>query len=234
MGTAANALHDFGWYKFCDWYLESTKIDAQKATRAPVLSFVLNALVRALHPLEPFVTEEIWQTLPHDGETIVTASWPDPAELPTVPAEAGVFEAVIDCVVRIRNAKAELELRPNDKVRLRAAPLPPEIAALLATLVRGNVVVEIDPARSADAPLETILAHIDVLADPAVLRDRYTRRVAKLEEEVARLERKLANPAFIAKAKPDLVEGERAKLADYQRELERIRTILRNLPPETP
>jgi valyl-tRNA synthetase len=233
MGTAANALHDFGWYKFCDWYLESTKIDAQKATRAPVLSFVLNALVRALHPLEPFVTEEIWQALPHDGETIVTASWPDPSDIPTFSAEAAVFEAVIGCVVRIRNAKAELELRPNDTVRLRTAPLPSEIVALFSALVRGNVVIEVDLARSADAPLETTLAQIDVLADPAVLRERYTRRAAKLEEEVARLERKLANPDFIAKAKPELVEAERAKLADYQREQERIRTILRDLPPET-
>lgn len=231
MGTAANALHDFGWYKFCDWYLESTKIEAQKPTRAAVLSFVLNTLVRALHPIEPFVTEEIWQTLPHDGETIVTASWPDPAELPAFPAQAALFEAFIASVVRIRNAKAELELRPNENVRLRSAPLPPEIVALYAALVRGAV--EIDPELLVQVPLDTLLAQIEVLADTAVLRERYARQIAKLEEEVARLERKLANPQFIEKAKPELVQAEREKLAGYERELERVRSLLRALPPQT-
>jgi valyl-tRNA synthetase len=228
MGTASNALHDFGWYKFCDWYLQATKIDAAKPTRSAVLSFALNTLVRALHPIEPFVTEEIWQTLPHDGETIVTASWPDPLELPTFPAEAALFEAFIASVERIRSAKAELELRPNEKVRLRSGPLTPEIVALYAAFVRGDV--EIDGTRSAAAPLADKLAQIDVVADPAVLRERCTRQAAKLEEEVARLERKLANPQFVAKANPDLIRAERDKLAGYQRELERVRILLAALP----
>ena len=229
LGTAANALHDFGWYKLCDWYLESTKIEAQKATRAPVLSFVLNALVRALHPIEPFVTEEIWQNLPHDGPTIVTASWPDAAEIPAFPAEAATFEALIAAVERIRNAKAELDVRPNEKVRLRSAPLPAEIGELLAALVRGDV--EIDPALRADGTIEARLAQIDVAADPLLLRERYARQAAKLEEEVGRLERKLANPQFIERAKPETVSGERAKLAAYRADRERVTRALRTLPP---
>ncbi|MGD0471948.1 MAG: valine--tRNA ligase [Candidatus Velthaea sp.] len=229
MGTAANALHDFGWYKFCDWYLESTKIEAARATRGPVLSFVLNTLVRALHPIEPFVTEEIWQILPHDGRTIVTASWPDLAEVPTFAAEAAQYAAFIASVERIRNAKAELELGPKEKVRLRSAPLPAEIVALLAELVRGEV--EIDPALPAQSTLEALLAQIDVAADPALLRERYTRQFAKLEEEVARLERKLGNPQFVAKAKPELIAAEREKLAGYQRDRDRVRAALAGLPP---
>jgi valyl-tRNA synthetase len=240
MGTAANALHDFGWYKFCDWYLEATKIEAARPTRAAVLSYALNALVRALHPFEPFVTEEIWQTLPHDGQTIVTASWPDAAEIPTFAGEAAVFEAFMASVERIRNAKAELGLRPNDKVRLRSAPVPAEIVALYAAFVRGEI--EIDHARgvagngsaSADpAALALLLAQVDVVADTAVLRERYVRAVAKLEEEVSRLDRKLANPQFIAKAKPDVVAGEQEKLAGYRTELARVRTTLDALPPHT-
>ncbi len=229
MGTAANVLHDFGWYKFCDWYLESTKIVAQRATRAPVLSFVLNTLVRALHPIEPFVTEEIWQILPHDGQTIVTASWPDLAEIPRFPVEAAQYAALIASVERIRNAKAELELRPNEKVRLRSAPLPDEIVALYAELVRGEV--EIDPALPTPPTLEALLAQIDVAADPAVLRERYTRQELKLEAEVARLERKLGNPQFVEKAKPELIAAEREKLAAYQRDLDRVRAGLSGLAP---
>ena len=229
MGTAANALHDFGWYKFCDWYLESTKIEAARATRGPVLSFVLNTLVRALHPIEPFVTEEIWQILPHDGRTIVTASWPDLAEIPMFAPEAAQYAAFIASVERIRNAKAELELGPKEKVRLRSAPLPAEIVALLAELVRGEV--ETDPALPAQATLEALLAQIDVAADPAVLRERYARQLAKLDEEVARLERKLGNPQFIEKAKPELIVAEREKLAGYQRDRDRVRAALEGLPP---
>jgi valyl-tRNA synthetase len=227
MGTAANALHDFGWYKFCDWYLESTKIALARPTRASVLSFVLNTLVRALHPIEPFVTEEIWQTLPHDGETIVTASWPDVAEIPTFAEEAAQYAAFIASVERIRHAKVELELKPNEPVRLRSAPLPAEFVALYGAFVRGQV--EIDPAPPTDAPLAVVLAQIDVAADPALLRDRYTRAVSKLTDEVARLERKFADPRFVANAKPDVVAAEREKLASYQAELSRVRHLLQEV-----
>jgi valyl-tRNA synthetase len=235
MGTAANALHDFGWYKFCDWYLEASKIEAQRATRATVLSFVLNTLVRALHPIEPFVTEEIWQFLPHDGQTIVTASWPDAAEIPAFPAEAELFASVIAAVERVRNAKAELELGPKDKVRLRSAPLPAEIVALFATLVRGEITFAPGPPdgeRPSSAEIAARLAQIDVVADPAVLHERYTRQTVKLDAEVARLERKLGNPQFVEKAKADVVASERAKLDAYRRDLERAREALRALPSD--
>ncbi len=92
-GVAADALLQFGWYTFCDWYVEATKAPSQRATRAAVLSFVLNAFVRAMHPIAPFVTEEIWLTLPHDGATIVTASWPDVAEIPAFPDERRAIRA---------------------------------------------------------------------------------------------------------------------------------------------
>ena len=82
-GVAAETLQDFAWSEFCDWYLEATKVPAAAATRGAVLSFALNVLVRLIHPIAPFISEEIWQALPHDGATIVTASWPDPAEIPS-------------------------------------------------------------------------------------------------------------------------------------------------------
>jgi valyl-tRNA synthetase len=243
MGTAANALHDFGWYKFCDWYLEATKIEEQRATRAPVLSFVLNTLVRALHPIEPFITEEIWQTLPHDGQTIVTASWPDIAEIPSFPDEAKTFEAFIGSVERIRNVKADLELKPKEPVRLRSLPLPDEMRALYAAFVRGTIEAVEPHTPQSDSPApsqefqtlppfsdsaayELRLRQIDVAADPDVLRERYARQAAKLDDEVARLERKFADPRFAQNAKPDLVEAERAKLADYAAERARIRGLL--------
>ncbi len=223
MGTAANALHDFGWYMFCDWYIEATKIEAQKPTRGAVLSFVFNTLVRALHPLEPFISEEIWQHLPHDGSTIVTASWPDAAELPSFPEDAATFEAFIASIERIRNTRAELELRPNEKIRLRATPLPADSVALYAALVRGEV--ETDYAAAPPASLAAAFAQIDIAADPAVLRERYTRQVVKLEAEVARLVAKFAGD-FATKAPAAKVAAERTKLEKYQHDLDRVRAAL--------
>jgi valyl-tRNA synthetase len=239
MGTAANAVHDFGWYKLCDWYLEATKIEAQTDTRAAVLSFALNTLMRLLHPIEPFVTEEIWQHLPHDGQTIVTASWPDVAEIPAFPNEADVFDTFIASVVRVRNAKAEFDLKPADRIDLRTSEtLSAEFVQLYAALVRGNVVRATsgepgEPTQAAaSAQLKAALATIEVVADTGALRERYTREIAKLEEEVARLERKLGNAQFVEKAKPDVVASEREKLASYAAGLSRARAALGALPSE--
>jgi len=212
MGIAANKLHDFGWYTLCDWYLESTKVESEKATRAAVLSYVLNTFVRALHPLEPFVTEEIWQALPHDGQTIVTASWPDLAEMPTFEMETATYDAFIGTVERLRNARAELELKPRQRVKLASAPLPQELIEQLGSLnVWGDVEV--------DATLPP--GQVTIKADIAALRERYTRDVTRLRQEVDRLAKKLSNENFVARAKPDVVALEREKLAGYQSELER-------------
>jgi valyl-tRNA synthetase len=118
-GVASDALLQFGWYTLCDWYVEATKSDGQRGTRAAVLSFVLNTFVRAMHPIAPFVTEEIWLALPHDGATIVTASWPDVAEIPAFPAEAELFRSVIEKVEQLRNARSEWGIAPKDWMRRR-------------------------------------------------------------------------------------------------------------------
>ncbi len=81
-GVAAETIWSFVWYEFCDWYVEATKIPENRATRAAVLSFVWNNAMRLLHPIAPFISEEVWLALPHDGVTIVTASWPDRFEVP--------------------------------------------------------------------------------------------------------------------------------------------------------
>ncbi|MFN2460440.1 MAG: valine--tRNA ligase [Candidatus Velthaea sp.] len=227
MGPAAQTLHDFGWYRFCDWYLESTKADSQRGTRAAVLSFVFNAFVRALHPIEPFVTEEIWQTLPHDGATIVTASWPDAGELPEFPAEAAVYEAFIASVERIRNARSELGLKPSEPVVLASAPLPESIAEQYAVLVRGEL--HTNGSADADLPLADRLARVSVKADPRILRERYARDARRLDAEIERGEKKLANAAFTAKAKPEVVAQEREKLATYRGERDRVQTALTQL-----
>ncbi len=117
-GNAAETIWRFVWYEFCDWYLEATKAQSNRATRAAVLSYVWNAAMRLLHPIAPFISEEVWLALPHDGETIVTANWPDPLEVPAFPADARDFRSFQRAVERVRNLRAEIGLRPRDRVVL--------------------------------------------------------------------------------------------------------------------
>jgi valyl-tRNA synthetase len=228
-GVAADTLLQYGWYTFCDWYVEATKAPGQERTRAAVLSFVLNAFVRAMHPIAPFVTEEIWLTLPHDGATIVTASWPDLAEIPSFPDDGAIFRAIIEKVEQLRNARSEWGIQPKDWMRVEIpASLEPErgVVESLATLARAQIATY----DGGDGSLRDRILAVRGVADTAKLRERYTREIARLESEVARSEKKLANESFVAKASADVVAAERAKLDEYRRELERVRAATSALP----
>jgi valyl-tRNA synthetase len=228
-GVAADALLQFGWYTFCDWYLEATKAPSQRETRAAVLSFVLNAFVRAMHPIAPFVTEDIWLTLPHDGATVVTASWPDLAEIPSFPDDAAAFDAVVKKVDELRNARAEWAIPPKEWMKVEVpSSLADEsgVVEAIATLARAKIATY----DGGNGALRDRIGAVRGVADSAKLRERYTREVARLDSEIARAEKKLANDAFVAKASAAVVDAERAKLAEYRRELERTRAALAALP----
>ena len=227
-GVAADTLLQFGWYTFCDWYVEATKAPSQRATRAAVLSFVLNTFVRAMHPIAPFVTEEIWLTLPHDGATIVTASWPDIAEIPAFEADAVTFRTLIHKVEELRNARAEWGIAPKETMQVEIpASLAGEghLVEAIATLARAQIATY----DGGDGAVRDRILGVRALADTAKLRERYTRAAGRLESEVARSEKKLANESFVAKASTDIVEAERAKLGEYRRELQQTRTALAEL-----
>jgi valyl-tRNA synthetase len=222
-GVVADTLLDFIWYKYCDWYVEATK--APTPTRGAVLSYVLNASMRLLHPICPFVSEEIWQALPHDGATIVTASWPDAAEVPYDAGGVAQYEAVMRVVARCRDMRTELGLAPREKLTLEVpGGLDDQVAALLALHANATLVAvdaEAVPDGAASDGVEAALARVAVRASSDVLRGRYEREVERLKSEVERLEKKLANEQFIAKAAPVVVEHERSKLAGYREELTR-------------
>jgi valyl-tRNA synthetase len=222
-GIAAETIWPFVWYEFCDWYLEATKDPNARETRAAVLSFVLNHAMRLLHPIEPFITEEVWLALPHDGDTIVTASWPDLAEIPTDVEAAATFEALRRKVEEIRNLRAELGLAPRERLTVDVPSNVPEAASsLLATLA----VADVAPVAEQGGSIAEGLLAAEARAPVKVLSERYKKEGARLRAEVERSEHKLADQRFVANAKPDVVAKEREKLASYQRELERIVTML--------
>jgi len=227
-GNATETIWRFFWYELCDWYLEGTKEEGNRETRAAVLSFVLNNALRLLHPIAPFVTEELWLSLPHDGATIMTATWPDPLEVPVDRDAAARFEMAMDTVERLRNERAENGIAD----RTRAPIAVPRGNGELREL--GTLVLHF--ANGEEAPLEVLpqtpgeyLAAFAVRVDPAARRARLQKERAKLVGEVARGERMLANESFTTKAAPDVVAKEREKLGGYRDELARVEAELASL-----
>jgi valyl-tRNA synthetase len=225
-GVGAETMWRFVWYEFCDWYLEATKAEGNRRSRAAVLSYVWNGTMRLLHPIAPFITEEVWLALPHDGETIVTANWPDPLEVPAFPIDARDFQALQRTVERVRNARSALGLHPRDRVVLDApANVPEEMMALLALLAQATL--ELDAA--AGTTVEEALGAIGVRAPRELLTERYRKEAEQLRFEIDRGERKLNNEAFVAKAAPNVVAKEREKLENYRGELARVEAALAQL-----
>jgi valyl-tRNA synthetase len=219
-GNVCETIWKFVWYEFCDWYVESIK--KPNETRAAVTSFVLNNIMRLAHPIEPFITEEVWLALPHDGHSIMTASWPDPEEVPVDRAGAARFEAIRTCVDRLRNERSEFGIAPRTRTRAAApgnlagdAPERAWIEALAAVDLVGE-------APACDDPL----AGIAIEAPTELLRERYLKEIARLQAEVDRGEKKLGNESFVGRASADVVAKEREKLNGYRAELERARRAL--------
>ena len=223
-GNAADAIWSFVWYEFCDWYVEATKVPQNHATRAAVLSFVWNNAMRVLHPIAPFISEEVWLSLPHDGVTIMTATWPDRLEVPVDRDAAALFNLHMAATEHIRRVKAELELPLGSKPQTR---LPGDLAQL-APLLRYT-----ESAAGATIAIDTGLDGgvnaIVVEAPASVLLERYRKDAVRLRGEVARLEQKLANQNFVAKAAPDVVAKEREKLEGYRNELARVEAALASM-----
>jgi valyl-tRNA synthetase len=226
LGPTADALLEFVWFEFCDWYLEATKIPSP--SRAAVLSYVMNVAMRLLHPFCPFVTEEIWLALPHDGATIVTASWPDPSEIPSDPQAAARYERLKGVVSNVRDMRAQLGFAPSEKLTVEVpATLEGDARALLGQHANATIVERPGLAQNGEP-----LAAVTVRAPSELLRARYVKEAARLDGEVERLVKKLANEGFVSKASPDVVAKEREKLAGYEQERERVRALLAGLDVE--
>lgn len=225
-GNAAETIWRFLWYEFCDWYVEATKTERNRHTRAAVLSYVWNAAMRLLHPIAPFITEEVWLALPHDGETIVTANWPDFREVPASDEALAEFAQLQRTVERVRNVRAEMGLPPRERVVLDVPEnVSEEIAELLALLATATV----ERNAPVGAALDDALAAVNARAPRDLLAQRYRKEVQHLRAEIDRGEKKLGNEAFVAKAAPSVVAKEREKLEAYRSELARVEIALGEL-----
>ncbi len=230
IGNLVETIRQFIWNEFCDWYVEATKLDHARETRAAVLCFVLNNAMRLLHPIAPFISEEVWLTLPHDGDTIMTATWPDSQEIPLDrEAERRIEETLKPQIVAIRNWRAGQKVPQSERplVNVSEGAFSAQELELIAHLAR--VRMQVTPLSG--LPTGTRVARISAMAaavieDPDVELRRLTKERERLHAEVERGERKLANTQFVANAKPDVVAKERQKLETYRNELARVERAL--------
>jgi valyl-tRNA synthetase len=238
-GKASEALYHFAWDEFCDWYLELAKVPlagegaAADTTRA-VLGYVLDQMLRLLHPVMPFITDELWTTLTGQ-DSVMVASWPslqfaDPA------AEAEL-ESVQRLVTEVRRFRADQGLRPGQKVAARLGGLAssPRLAgqeeairALLRLSVPGE---QFTAAASFEAEGITVEIDLAGAVDLAAERKRLDKDLAAASKEVAQVSAKLGNAAFTAKAPAGVVASARQRLATAQADIARLEARLATLPP---
>jgi valyl-tRNA synthetase len=244
---ACRALYEFFWSDFCDWYVELSKLrlygedEAGKRTAQYVLWTVLERALRLLHPFMPFITEEIWQRLPHVGESLVVAAWPEArGELLDGRAEEDieVLREVITCMRRLRS---EMGVRPSARLAGMVVPLQEGRRGLMegyveyitsqARLASLQIVENVDEptsyARGLAAGVEVFLPLED--EDFSEEIERIRREIIKLEAEAGRFKAKLSNDQFLAKAPKEVVEKERRKLADNLMKIERLQEQLQLL-----
>ncbi len=238
LGIAVQKLYDFIWDEFCDWYIELVKPRFQETgdsneTAQKVLIYVLSNTLKLLHPFMPFITEEIWQALPHDGESIMISEWPKYNEA-LINAEAEQDMTVImEAIKGVRNVKSEMNVPPSKKIKFfvvtKEADLFKQATAFLEKLASASEVdIRTDKAGVPENVVSVvnskaeILLPLDELVDKEKEIERLTKEKAKLESEIKRVEGKLSNKGFTDKAPASVVEEERQKGEKYKAMLEKV------------
>ena len=238
---ASRSLYEFVWNAFCDWYLEIAKVrlngsnrDAGTMTRC-VLVHVLEGSLRLLHPMAPFISEALWQQLPHSGEALIVAKWPEADQSrfdDAAEREMAFIQAVVGAV---RNIRGAMRVPPGRRADVHLKVNSPETGDILnrfeiylRTLARvGDLRIGADivrPPASASAVLKDVEIYVPLhgLIDLEVERQRLRKEIEKLETLLGGLDRKLSNRGFLNNAPPEVVEKEKGRHAQYLSALGRL------------
>ena len=225
LGMAVSKLYDFIWDDFCDWYIELAKIrmngaDEESADSARrVLVWTMSNTLKLLHPFMPYITEEIWQTLPHDGEALIIAKWPEYDEALSFPQEAKDLENVMALIRAIRTRRNEMNVPPSKKAHIyvdTAHPAPYEEASeFIARLAYGSKVeigtgFEVQGAVTAVTDDAKALLPMDDLVDKAAETARLNKELANAQKQLDTVKAKLANEKFTSKAPQNVIDGVKA------------------------
>ncbi|MFS0780732.1 valine--tRNA ligase [Bacillus sp. 1P06AnD] len=240
-GEVGRVLYNFIWDDFCDWYIEMAKLplygedEAAKKTTRSILAYVLDNTMRLLHPFMPFITEEIWQNLPHKGESITTAAWPVvKAELSDGKA-ADEMKMLVEIIRSVRNIRSEVNTPLSKKINLILKAKDTAIEASLKEnsgyierfcnpeqLTIGTDVEEPSQAMTAVITgVEVVIPLVGLINVEEEIK-RLEKEVEKLNKEVERVQKKLGNEGFVKKAPEKVIEEERAKEKDYSEKREAV------------
>ncbi|MFK3891041.1 valine--tRNA ligase [Sphingomonas sp. NPDC079357] len=230
--AAANAIYQFVWSRFCDWYLELIKGAIDDETRA-VAGWVLDQILILLHPFMPFITEELWHALAPREHELIVAHWPMADARALDPAATAQIGRAVELVEAVRGARAELNVPPGAKIALHtgAGAVPAEIAPYVERLAR--VTLTAGEAQGARAPIlwgaETFALALEGVIDLDAERQRLQKSLAAAEKERDALAGRLGNASFVERAKPEAVEKARADHAEKSADAERFAAALARL-----
>ena len=231
LGLAVQKLYDFIWDVFCDWYIEIAKIrlnSDDKATAKAVLVYVMSGCMKLLHPFMPFITEEIWQTLPHDGESIMISNWVDYDENLNFSLQEAEFESIMAAVKAIRTRRSEMNVAPSKKAAIHIATSKQNVfetsKAVIAKLASGSSVeiaeeFAIENAVSIITNDAKIYIPLGELVDFEAERARLNKEKEAVLKKLEQTERKLSNEGFLAKAPAQVVEEQKAKAKEMKEKI---------------
>ena len=233
MGVAVHKVYDYIWDTYCDWYIELTKArlysedEDRKQTAISVLTYVLDQVLRLLHPFMPFITEEIWQNMPHEGPALIVAKWPEYREDLAFKTEEDQMESVMNAIRAIRNRRAEMNVPPSKKAHLYVLTTKKQAfeegRGFIERLAYTDEMTMIDSepenldgmvtCATADAKLYIPMGQ---LVDVAKEIARITKELDKAKKFLASLEGKLSNEGFISRAPEAVVNAEREKAEKHK------------------
>jgi valyl-tRNA synthetase len=237
---AANALYHFTWGEFCDWYIEFTRPfldgddEAAKAETRATTAWALSQLLHLLHPFMPFVTEELFEQAGGGGRPLITAAWPSHERVTVDERAATEMDWVIRLISEIRSVRSEMNVPPSAQLTMLMRDAGPASRQRLAThleLIRRLArldKVSVDGAAAPKGAAQIVIDEATVMLPLADVIDvgkehaRLTKDIAKLAGEAGKIESKLGNEQFVAKAPPDVIEEQRERLADARRALQKL------------
>ncbi|WP_277678275.1 valine--tRNA ligase [Gracilibacillus dipsosauri] len=247
-GEAGRYLYNFIWDDFCDWYIEMAKLplygddEAAKLTTRSILAHVLDQTMRMLHPFMPFVTEEIWQQLPHEGESIVRASWPVAQQELSNHEASDIMQQLVAIIRSVRNIRAEVDTPLSKEIPIYIQANDPEGKANMeenrvyldrfcnpSELVIDTTVEVPEKGMSAVVTGAEIFLPLEGLIDIDKELARLQAELEKLDKEVERVGKKLSNEGFVKKAPEHVVEAEKAKQQDYMEKREKVKSRMNEL-----
>ncbi len=246
LGIAASKIYDFIWDSFCDWYIELTKPRLQSGgaeageSAQRVLLYTLTETLKLLHPFMPFITEEIFQAIPHDGPVIMTADYPKYSEALAFPEDETAFEMIMDAVKAVRSRRAEMNVPPSKHPRLIIAADKTDVfesgrAYFSKLAYAGDVIVGVAVPENTGGMVSVVTDNAKMFMPMAELVDieqekaRIMKELMKTRAQYEAQMKKLANAAFVSRAPENVVSAERERAEKAKALMENLEESLKNL-----